>query len=169
MQRARLRTWHNDAMPMRQDCKFFESRTYANGDTVRKCDLDLAPEAPWRCPEDCPAYTRRMADVNWAYGSLVTPETPPEPSSLGADDSIAALLDAASDIVNEVGPSVMAEVEAERARRAKKGSAKKGRRGRAGGSGKGRGKGRGKGSGKGRGKGPSEGLGDYFRRRYREG
>ena len=63
-------------MPMRQDCKYFESRTYANGDTVRKCDLDLAPEAPWRCPDDCPKYTRRMADVNWAHGSLVTPETP---------------------------------------------------------------------------------------------
>ena len=62
-------------MPMRQDCKYFESRTYANGDTVRKCDLDLAPEAPWRCPDDCPKYTRRMADVNWSYGSLVTPET----------------------------------------------------------------------------------------------
>src|SRR3546814_15216072 len=34
----------NRAMPMRQDCKHFESRTYRNGETVRKCDLDLAPE-----------------------------------------------------------------------------------------------------------------------------
>ena len=61
-------------MPMRQDCKYFESRTSPNGDTVRKCDLDLAPEAPWRCPDDCPKFTRRLADVNWSYGSLVTPE-----------------------------------------------------------------------------------------------
>ena len=30
---------------MREECKFFESRTYPNGDAVRKCDLDLAPEA----------------------------------------------------------------------------------------------------------------------------
>jgi len=33
---------------MRQDCRNFESRTYANGETVRKCNLDLAPDAPWR-------------------------------------------------------------------------------------------------------------------------
>ncbi len=145
---------------MRQDCKHFESRTYANGDTVRKCDLDLAPEAPWRCPEDCPKYTRRMADVNWSYGSLVTPETPPEPETLGQDDSIAALLDAAEDIINEAVPSAVAEVEAERARQARKGRPR-GAKGRA--KGKGSQKKRGKGGGQG-----GEGLGDYFRRRYRE-
>jgi len=104
-------------MPMRQDCKFFESRTYPNGDTVRKCDLDLAPEAPWRCPDDCPKYTRRMADVNWSYGTLVTPETPPEPSSLGSDDSIGALLDEAEDIVNSAGARIKSEVEAEKSQR----------------------------------------------------
>ena len=102
---------------MRQDCKYFESRTYPNGETVRKCDLDLAPEAPWRCPDDCPKYTRRLADVNWSYGSLVTPETPPEPESLGTDDSIASLLDAAEDIVNAAAPDLIAEVEAERRKR----------------------------------------------------
>lgn len=100
---------------MRQDCKYFESRTYPNGDTVRKCDLDLAPQAPWRCPAECPKYTPRMADVNWQHGTLITPETPPEPSSLDDDDgAIAALLDAAEDIVNAAGPELMAEVEAER-------------------------------------------------------
>ena len=105
---------HNRGMPMRQDCKYFESRTYPSGDTVRKCDLDLAPEAPWRCPEDCPKYERRMADVNWNHGTLITPKTPDEPASLGEDDSIAALLDAAEDIVNAAGPSIKAEVQAER-------------------------------------------------------
>jgi hypothetical protein len=103
---------------MRQDCKHFESRTYRNGETVRKCDLDLAPEAPWRCPVDCPRYERRMADVNWAHGTLVTPKTPDEP--LGAldrgDDSVARLLDEAEEIVNAVGPEVMAEVHAQRVR-----------------------------------------------------
>ena len=102
---------------MRQDCKYFESRTYANGDTVRKCDLDLAPEAPWRCPADCARYERRLADVNWAHGSLITPPTPDEPAGLddpGAD--IAALLDEAEDIVNAAGPRIRAEVDAERAR-----------------------------------------------------
>ena len=101
-------------MPMRQDCKHFESRTYPSGDAVRKCDLDLAPEAPWRCPDDCPAFQPRMADVNWAHGTLITPPTPPEPSSLGSDPSIAALLDEAEDIVNAVVDQTRAEVDAER-------------------------------------------------------
>ncbi len=95
---------------MRQDCKYFESRTYRNGETVRKCDLDLAPEAPWKCPADCAAYAPRLADVNWAHGSLVTPPTPEEPKGEG----IAELLDAAEDIVNAAVPSALAEVEAER-------------------------------------------------------
>ena len=101
-------------MPMREECKFFESRTYRNGETVRKCDLDLAPEAPWRCPDDCKAFTPRLADVNWQYGTLVTPPTPPEPPGLGTDPSIAALLDEAEDYLNEVGPRVRAEVDGER-------------------------------------------------------
>lgn len=107
---------------MRQDCKFFESRTYRNGETVRKCDLDLAPEAPWRCPADCEAFQPRLADVNWSHGSLTTPPTPDEPPGLderGAD--IAALLDEAEDIVNSVGADVLAEVERDRAKAAKRG------------------------------------------------
>ena len=101
-------------MPMREDCKHFESRSYPNGDTVRKCDLDLAPEAPWRCPADCPSFQKRRIDVNWSHGSLVTPATPDEPQGLGDDDSIAALLDAAEDIINEAVPGVMADLDAER-------------------------------------------------------
>ena len=117
-------------MPMRQDCKHFESRSYPNGDTVRKCDLDLAPEAPWRCPEDCPSFTKRRVDVNWSHGTLVTPETPDEPEGLGTDDSIAALLDAAEDIGNDAGARVKADLDAERSgkgrfRRGGKGSGKK--------------------------------------------
>jgi hypothetical protein len=100
-------------MPMREECKFFESRTYRNGETVRKCDLDLAPEAPWRCPDHCQAYTPRMADVNWSYGTLVTPPTPPEPDSLGKDPSIGELLDEAEDIVHEAGPRIRAELGAQ--------------------------------------------------------
>lgn len=95
---------------MRQDCKNFESRTYRNGETVRKCNLDLAPEAPWRCPDPCDSYEPRLADVNWSHGSLVTPPTPEAPAAEG----IAELLDAAEDIVNAAGPSIMAEIEAER-------------------------------------------------------
>jgi hypothetical protein len=103
---------------MRQDCKHFESRTYANGETVRKCDLDLAPEAPWRCPDDCPKFERRLADVNWSHGTIVTPPTPDEPGDAldRADNSVARLLDEAEDIVNAAGPDILAEVQAERAR-----------------------------------------------------
>lgn len=111
-------------MPMRQDCKYFESRTYASGDTVRKCDLDLAPEAPWRCPDDCPRYERRLADVNWSHGSLITPPTPAEPASLGDDDSIAALLDEAEDIINAAGPTIRAEVEDDQSRAVRSGRIK---------------------------------------------
>jgi hypothetical protein len=101
-------------MPMKTECKNFESRTYPNGDTVRKCNLDLAPDAPWRCPENCPKYERRLADVAWTHGTLVVPPTPPEPAGLD-DGSAAAILDEAEDILNEVGSTVRAEVEAERA------------------------------------------------------
>jgi hypothetical protein len=105
---------------MRTECKHFESRTYVNGDTVRKCDLDLAPDAPWRCPERCPSFEPRLADVAWTYGSLVAPPTPVEPPGLD-DGSAAKLLDEAEDYLNSVGDQVRREVEAERAAAAKKG------------------------------------------------
>jgi hypothetical protein len=107
---------YHGGVPMRTECKHFESRTYANGDAVRKCDLDLAPNAPWRCPEPCPAYERRLADVAWTHGSLIAPATPPEPASV-ADGSAAALLDEAEDFLHSIGDQVRAEVEADRARR----------------------------------------------------
>jgi hypothetical protein len=106
---------------MRQECRNFESRTYNNGETVRKCNLDLAPEAPWRCPPNCGAFAPRMADVDWKHGTLITPPTPPEPPGIGVDPSIAALLDEAEDIVNAAGPTILAEVDAEAADRQRRG------------------------------------------------
>lgn len=106
---------------MRQDCKHFQSRTYPSGDTMRKCALDLAPEAPWHCPEDCTGFERRMADVNWRHGTLVTPPTPPKPPSVGDDSSIGDLLDEAEDIINAAGDRVRAEVDEETARRERRG------------------------------------------------
>ena len=100
---------------MRTECKNFESRSYPNGDTVRKCNLDLAPDAPWRCPEPCPSFERRLADVAWTHGSLVVPPTPPEPAGLD-DGSAAAVLDEAEDILNNAGSDIRAEVAAEHAR-----------------------------------------------------
>jgi hypothetical protein len=103
---------------MREECKWFESRTYADGETVRKCELDLAPEAPWRCPADCPRFTPRLADVNWSHGSLVTPPTPEEPlDALERNDgSVAAVLDEAEDFINSIGAEVMADVAREKRR-----------------------------------------------------
>ena len=98
---------------MREECKHFESRTYGNGEAVRKCNLDLAPEAPWRCPADCPKYAPRMADVNWTHGTLIIPPAPDAPP--GLDDGAAQLLDEAEDVLNSVGPQILAEVEAQRA------------------------------------------------------
>ncbi len=92
---------------MRTECKNYESRTYPSGDTVRKCNLDLAPEAPWRCPEQCKGYDPRLADVNWKHGTLVAPPTPAEPPGLG--NGAAELLDAAEEIVNAAGREIVAE------------------------------------------------------------
>ena len=64
-------------MPMRTECKNYESRTYANGEVVRKCRVDLAPEAPWRCPAECAGFERRMFDAGWQVGSLSEPTCQP--------------------------------------------------------------------------------------------
>ena len=92
-------------MPMRTDCKNYESRTYPGGETVRKCNIDLAPEAPWRCPDNCPGFAPRLADVNWSHGTLIAPPTPDEPDLEGA----AELLDEAEDIVNQAGLDIMSD------------------------------------------------------------
>ena len=103
-------------MPMREHCKHFQSRTYASGEVARFCVLDLAPEAPWRCPDECPSYERRMADVGWSLGSLVRPTTPEEPDMIELNDDAAALLDHAEDILNAAGPEIVADVERQRDR-----------------------------------------------------
>ena len=99
---------------MRQECRHFESRSYPNGETVRKCNLDLAPDAPWRCPADCAKFEPRL-DAGWTYGSMVSPATPQEPPGLD-DGTAAALLDEAEDFLNSVGAQVLREVQAEQAK-----------------------------------------------------
>lgn len=96
-------------MPMKAECKHYETRTYGNGDAVRKCTLDLAPDAPWRCPDNCPKYERRLADAGWVHGSAIAPRTPEEPPGLD-DGSAAAVLDAAEDILNAAGASILEEL-----------------------------------------------------------
>ena len=101
-------------MPMREDCKHFQSRTYPSGEVARFCVLDLAPEAPWRCPDDCPGYERRLADATWTHGSLVVPPTEAEPDEPA--EEFVDLLDSAERIVGEVADEELREVEAEETR-----------------------------------------------------
>jgi hypothetical protein len=96
---------------MREECKHFQSRSYNTGEVVRFCELDLAPEAPWRCPDGCPSYSRRLADVGWVHGSLVEPAIEDEPGPGGED--VVRLLEEASDIVDAVMPQTVADVERE--------------------------------------------------------
>jgi hypothetical protein len=98
----------NGSVGMRTDCRHYESRTYPSGDTVRKCRIDLAPDAPWKCPDDCPGYERRMIDAGWQYGSLGPAHKPiEEPAAIG--DDAAALLDQAEAIVNAAGAELLDE------------------------------------------------------------
>jgi len=83
------------------------ARTAVLGDLA----YDLAPDAPWRCPDECAKYERRLADVAWQHGSLVTPPSPAEPPGLD-DGSAAAVLDEAENVINEMGRQVMAEMRA---------------------------------------------------------
>ena len=109
---------------MRTDCNHYESRTYQSGDVVRKCRIDLAPDAPWQCPADCVGYERRMIDAGWQYGSLTDGLKPPAPRPSELGDDAARLLDEAENIVNTAG----AELREEQARRSRKGFFRKGKR-----------------------------------------
>lgn len=100
---------------MREECKHFQSRTYASGEVARFCVLDLAPEAPWRCPADCGSYERRLADAGWIHGSLVEPPIEDEPAVPAEDMS--AVLTSAEGIVNAIAPQALHEARAEDAKR----------------------------------------------------
>lgn len=100
---------------MREDCRHFQSRTYETGEVARFCVLNLAPEAPWRCPADCESYQPDIIDSTFVTGSLVRPAVEDEPDDTPED--ISTILDEADAIVTAAGPEVLAEVEAERSGR----------------------------------------------------
>ena len=100
------------AVPMREDCRHFQSRTYDTGEVARFCVLNLAPEAPWRCPDGCSSYQRDIIDTTFVQGSLTRPPVEEEPPDDPGD--IAALLDDADAIVTAAGPEIVAQIEAER-------------------------------------------------------
>lgn len=99
----------NINMPMRTECKHFESRSYSNGDAMRRCRLDLAPDAPWRCPDNCAKFDHRAVDIGWAHGTVVPTTTPNEPSSV-ADGTAASVLDEAEAIINAMATDIAAEI-----------------------------------------------------------
>lgn len=100
---------------MREDCRHFQSRTYSDGEVARFCELDLAPEAPWRCPADCSRYEPDVGVGTFVTGSLIRPPVEDEPQ--GDAEEIGELLDSAEEVVNAAGPAIVEEVERERSRR----------------------------------------------------
>jgi hypothetical protein len=97
-------------MPMRENCRHFESRQYDDdGESARFCVLDLAPEAPWRCPENCSSFEVSVNDGSFETGSLEHSTVEDEPDDDPND--IAAVLRDAEEIVNAAEPDVIAELD----------------------------------------------------------
>ena len=104
-------------MAMREDCRHFASRTYDDGEVARFCVLDLAPEAPWRCPENCAHYEKTLIDPTFVQGSLAPTEVESEPEEQG--EAIGDLLDDAERIIDEAEPAVLRELDGAQGRRRK--------------------------------------------------
>jgi len=100
---------------MREDCRHFESRTYDDGEVARFCVLDLAPEAPWRCPQNCASYEPTVNDGTFVEGSLTRPEVESEPDE--TPEAIGDLLDDAEQIVDQAEPDALRELEKSTPRR----------------------------------------------------
>jgi hypothetical protein len=111
---------------MREDCRHFESRAYQGGEVARFCVLDLAPEAPWRCPENCPAYERSVIDSTFETEELSRPPVEEEPEA-SVDDIEAVLADAEA-IVEEAEPEAIRDLEATEGESGKRGWWRFGRR-----------------------------------------
>jgi hypothetical protein len=102
-------------MAMREDCRHFESRTYDDGEVARFCVLDLAPEAPWRCPANCASYEPTVIDSTFAQGSLARPAVENEPDE--SPEAIGDLLDDAERIVDDAEAGVLRDMEHDKPRR----------------------------------------------------
>jgi len=94
---------------MREECKHFQSRTYASGEVARFCVLGNAPDQPWSCPENCVTYEKRFVDIGWAHGSLVDRPVEQAPASDIPLEQRRELLESASEIVNAVAPELIDE------------------------------------------------------------
>src|SRR3954447_13208796 len=96
---------------MREDCCHYESRTYDDGEVARFCTKDLAPEAPWRCPDPCAGYERIvMIGRDFEAGSLAdAPKVEEEPAG-NTEDIVDVLADAEA-IVAAAAPDVIADLD----------------------------------------------------------
>lgn len=96
---------------MREDCKFFQRRISRSGDPVSFCALDLAPEAPWRCPEECRRYEKVL-------GAREGPTAPAQRDQEALSAGAAGVLGSAEEIIGRLAPELEAEEQRqEKARR----------------------------------------------------
>jgi hypothetical protein len=90
---------------MREDCKYFQMRSYRSGDVARFCALDLAPEAPWRCPSTCTRYVKQVGERGFAgTGGVASPEPDLHPDA-------ASILGSAEEIISALSPEIAREQE----------------------------------------------------------
>jgi hypothetical protein len=97
-------------MGMREDCRHFESRVYDSGEVARFCVLGLAPEQPWKCPEDCAHYERSLIDSSFETTALARPVVEDEPDD--TPDNIEGVLADAEAIVEHEEFAALSEIEA---------------------------------------------------------
>jgi hypothetical protein len=88
---------------MREDCKFFQRRSYRSGDVASFCALGLAPEAPWRCPEGCRRYEAQVGET--------ARSSPPADAGPDLHPHVAELLGSAEEIIGALAPELAAEEE----------------------------------------------------------
>ena len=78
-----------------------ETSSASAASTWRRRLRGAAPTTAW-------AFERRTYDAGWQIGSLTKSVEPPAPEPAGED--VAALLDAAEEIVNSAAPDIMQDV-----------------------------------------------------------
>ena len=94
---------------MREDCRHFESRVYDSGEAARFCVLGLAPEQPWKCPDDCKHYERSVIDPSFVTAELERPDVEDEPDD--TPDNIEGVLADAEAIVEHEEFAALREIE----------------------------------------------------------
>lgn len=96
-------------MGMRTDCRHYSRRSSASGEVAESCELGVAPDAPLRCPEDCPHFeARRLSTLGFDRGDLGA-----SPAAAPDADGVDALFAELRDVVDDVAGDVVA-AEAER-------------------------------------------------------